>query len=130
MLDRYFLGKYNTCVFKIKSMEEQTKPQTTINDVFEIVSFIKDNAVAKEEFGELKRDVTELKKDVTAVKSNMATKDFVTEKLSDLQGNLVVLMRKEDTKLKALVETLTDKQVITEEDKKRILSLEPFPSLM
>lgn len=91
-----------------------------LNDILDTVNFIKDSAVTKEEFN----------KEITAMKSIMATKDFVTEKLSDLQGNLVVLMRKEDTKLKALVETLADKRVITEEDKKRILSLEPFPSLI
>ncbi len=111
-------------------MEEQTKPQATLNDVFEVVNFIKDNAVTKEEFNELKGEFIELKKDVTSIKSTIATKDFVTEKLSDLQGNLVVLMRKEDTKLKALVEILKDRHVITEEDKKQILALEPFPSLM
>ena len=101
-------------------MEEQHKTETTLDDIFEVVSFIKDNAATKEEFH----------KEITAIKFDMATKDFVTEKLFDLQGNLVVLMRKEDTKLKVLVETLTEKHVITEEDKKRILSLEPFPSLI
>lgn len=86
-LDRHCLGKYNNSVLKINNMEEQIKPQATINDVFEVVNFIKDNAVSKEEF----------RKEITAIKSTMATKNFVTEKLSYLQ---------------------------------RILSLEPFPSLM
>ena len=118
-------------------MEEQHKTETTLDDIFEVVSFIKDNAATKEEFH---KEITaiksailtkeELHKEITAIKFDMATKDFVTEKLFDLQGNLVVLMRKEDTKLKVLVETLTEKHVITEEDKKRILSLEPFPSLI
>ncbi len=49
------------------------------------------------------------------------------EKLADLKGDLTVLMRKEDKKLVALIALLKNKQVISEEEVKQILALEPFP---
>ncbi len=60
----------------------------------------------------------------------MVTKSYLDDKLADLKGDLTVLMRKEDTKLKALVEILAEKKVLNEEDKKRIFTMEPFPQLM
>lgn len=49
------------------------------------------------------------------------------DKLSDLKGDLIILMRKEDRKLGALIELLANKKVISPDDAKQILSLEPFP---
>ena len=94
----------------------------TMQEILETVTFIKDNAVSKEEFGEMNKRVTRME-------ALMVTKDYLDEKLADLRGDLVVLMRKEDTKLKTLVEVLTERNIITSADKKRILSLEPFPQL-
>ncbi|MEK7083694.1 MAG: hypothetical protein AAB932_00470 [Patescibacteria group bacterium] len=156
-----------------------------IEEIFEVVTFIKDNAVTKGEFDELKKevvglqretgglkvevgglgrtvdelkaDVGELKQDVAVIKqdvavikqdivvikqdivvikqdiaviqSTMVTKDHLDEKMSDLRGDLVVLARKEDTKVKALINLLKAKQVITEGDAKQLLTMEPFAEL-
>lgn len=40
----------------------------------------------------------------------MVTKDYLDDKLADLKGDLVVLMRKEDAKLQALVDVLQKTQ--------------------
>lgn len=45
-------------------------------------------------------------KRLTRVESLMVTKDYLDDKLADLKGDLVVLTRKEDTKLKTLVNIL------------------------
>jgi hypothetical protein len=50
--------------------------------------------------------------------------------LADLRGDLVVLTRKEDTKLKELVEILKKKKILTDDDVKHLLTMEPFPQLM
>src|SRR3989339_789473 len=60
------------------------------------------------------------------VESTMVTKEYLDEKLSDLRGDLVVLTRKEDNKLKKLVEILNDKNILTAEDKTKIFQMEPF----
>lgn len=94
-----------------------------IEEIFDMVTFIKDNAVTKEEFDELKKEVAK-------IQATMVTKDYLDEKLADLRGDLVVLMRKEDTKLKALIGLLKRKNVISEEDTKELLTMEPFAELL
>lgn len=54
----------------------------------------------------------------------------MSERLADLKGDLVILMRKEDRKLIALTELLIDKKVITVSEAKGIFQMEPFPQLM
>ncbi len=61
------------------------------------------------------------------IESNMVTKSYLDEKLSDLRGDLVVLTRKEDAKLARLVNILETRQVISPEDAGQVLALEPFP---
>ena len=55
--------------------------------------------------------------------------DAMDEKLGDLKGDLVVLMRKEDKKLTELVNVLKERHIISEEDVKRVLGMEPFPQI-
>lgn len=63
------------------------------------------------------------------VEAVMVTKDYLDEKLSDLRGDLVVLTRKEDVKLRALAEILRKHNVISEQEFKQVLSMEPFSKL-
>lgn len=81
----------------------------------------------KSDVTSLKSDVTSLKSDLTSIKSSMVTKDYLDDKIADLKGDLVLLMRKEDTKLRALVEVSQKRKIITEDDVKQILSMDPFP---
>lgn len=64
------------------------------------------------------------------IESEMVTKDFLTEKMSDMKGDLVILMRKEDHKVVRLVEVLKAKQVLAPEEAREILGMEPFPQLV
>lgn len=100
----------------------------TLDDVYEVVTFIKDNAVTKEEFGNVvtKEEFSDLKGEVSSIKAMMVTKDYLDEKMADLRGDLVVMMRKEDTKLLTLVDVLHGKKVLNTKDVKKILALEPF----
>lgn len=59
----------------------------------------------------------------------MVTKDYLDDKMADLRGDLVVLTRKEDTKLRALVDILKEKSVLNIEEAKKILGMEPFAQL-
>lgn len=108
-----------------------------ISDILETVTFIKDHAVTheeftelKQEFTELKQDVTELKQDMIMVKATMVTKDYLDDKLADLRGDLVVLMRKEDRKLQELVQMLHVKNILTQEEMKHLFKLEPFQQII
>ena len=99
----------------------------TIQDVLEAINdYATHNDV---QIKEIKTEIGSIKTELTSVKSQMVTKTYLDEKLSDLRGDLTVLMRKEDTKLKALVEILAEKKVLSSDDAKKIFSLEPFPQL-
>jgi archaellum component FlaC len=47
------------------------------------------------------------------IESVIVTKDYLDEKLADLRGDLVVLIRKEDTKVKKLVDILLKRNIIS-----------------
>ena len=66
---------------------------------------------------------------VGKIEATMVTKNYLDEKMADLRGDLVVLMRKEDTKVSKLIEILKRRKVITEIEEKEILSMEPFAKL-
>lgn len=91
----------------------------SLDDVYEAVTFIKDNAVMRDEF---KAEISQ----INGKMATMVTKDYLDEKMSDLRGDLVVMMRKEDTKLKTLVGVLKKKSVLDNSDVKKIYSMEPF----
>lgn len=63
------------------------------------------------------------------IESQMVTKEYLDDKLADLRGDLVILTRKEDAKLIELVKILGNKQVLAEDEVKKILEMEPFPKL-
>lgn len=75
------------------------------------------------------------------IESKMATKedlgrqkleilDAMDDKLADLKGDLVILMRKEDKKLLGLIDLLHKKAVITDEEVNGLVKMEPFPQLL
>src|SRR3989344_360146 len=76
----------------------------------------KDVHQLKNDVQELKSDVGQLKGDVIRLKNTAVTKDYLDEKLMDLKGDLIVMMRKEDNKLVALVKVLENKKVISKKE--------------
>lgn len=129
--------------------------QKVMADILEIVTFLKENSVSKDEFNELKADVrliqsdvytlrsdvhqlksdvknlktdvTELQSDMRTVKSTMVTKAYLDDKLADLRGDMILLFRKSDTKLKTMAGMLLKKDILSPKEMKEINSLEPFP---
>ena len=77
----------------------------------------------------IRGEVTDIRGEVTDIRAQMVTKAYLDEKFTDLRGDLTVLIRKEDHKLLELVAILKEKQVLNADDVKRVLALEPFPSL-
>lgn len=65
----------------------------------------------------------------TRIEATMVTKDYLDDKLADLRGDLVVLTRKEDVKVKKLVKILQKRKLISDKDAQEIMSMEPFPQL-
>ncbi len=109
----------------------------------ELMNFLQENMVTKEEFFEFKDEVNQRFEDVNQrfesvddkfedvnQKLNQTKLDFIDaldDKLGDLKGDLTVMMRKEDKKLVALIEILRNKKVLDEDEVMALLALQPFP---
>ncbi|HCC23831.1 TPA: hypothetical protein DF272_06685 [Candidatus Falkowbacteria bacterium] len=107
-----------------------TSAQITQDQITEIkgdIAKIKGNMATKDDIANMatKDDIADMatKSDV----ANLVTKDYLDDKLADLRGDLVVLTRKEDGKLKRLTTILLAKNLLSEEDRDAIFAMEPFP---
>lgn len=69
----------------------------------------------------------ELRVEMRQIEQN--TRDYIADKVTDLKGDLTVLMRKEDTKVVQLIGILKKKKVLDAEDERMLLSMEPFAKL-
>ena len=111
-------------------MEQETKK----SEILEAInSFANDTEKrfdkVDQRFDKVESDVSELKSDVGTLKDQMVTKDYLDDKLADLKGDLIILIKKEDKKLGELVEILREKNLLNDDDLKRILGMEPFPKI-
>ena len=114
--------------------QNQNQIQTEVS-TNEIMDFLVKHMVIKEELKELEEKLdckigklgSDLRQEMNKQKLDIL--DAVDIKLSHLKGDLVVLMRKEDKKVVALVEILKEDKVITPEKAKTVLAMEPFPQL-
>lgn len=106
---------------------------TILTDILETVTFIKDNAVMRDEFIQFKGEFSEFKKEITEevreMKSVMVTKDYLDTKLADLRGDLVSLVRREDTKVNTLITQLHTKDILKEKDMHELSKAPVFPTL-
>ena len=69
----------------------------------------------------------EMKDEFGKIKSQMVTKSYLDDKLADLEGGLVVKLRKEDAKVDHLVKILKEKKIISDQDVKCLAEFQIFP---
>lgn len=120
--------KTNQCFeeFAAKTDKHFEQLENDNRDILETINEFADNT--ERHFESLETNVAGLKTDMTSVKSTMVTKDYLDDKLADLRGDLVVLTRKEDQKVVALVEELLRTGILAKDAAKRILTMDPFPN--
>lgn len=70
--------------------------------------------------------VQDLSNDVVVIKATMVTKSYLDDKLGDLKGDMVSMLRMEDQQVGRFVEVLTDKKVLTAAESKDVRSFRPF----
>ncbi|MFA5130017.1 MAG: hypothetical protein WC477_03810 [Patescibacteria group bacterium] len=85
-----------------------------------------DMGTMKSDMGTMKSEMGSMKFEITSIKSQMVTKDYLDDKLADLKSELIILTRKENTKLSVLVEELVVSKTLTRKTADRILLMEPF----
>ena len=70
--------------------------------------------------------LTRVEADMVTVKSTMVTKDYLDEKLGDLKGDMVAMVRKGDQKVNRLVGVLSGRKTISKTETKEILAIRPL----
>jgi len=115
--------------------------EPTIKDVLEAVNELSSNIDGRfsrvderfekidDRFEKIDGRFEKIDREIGWIKSNMVTKDHFDDRLADLKGDLIVMMRKEDAKFVALLELLRRKEMISVPEAEAILSMEPFPKL-
>lgn len=101
--------------------------EPTTTDILEAISDF--STTVDQKFEKIDRRFDKIDGDIKSIKSTMVTKEYMDDKLADFRGDLTVIMRKENTKVKALVDLLVERRVLRDEDRKRLFSMEPFPEL-
>ena len=132
-------NRFDECV-QLSYYESTMGNEPTIQDVLEAVNAA--SSATEGRFSELKYEMGSMKSEMAtkADLATMATKadlnrlelkiiDAMDEKLGDLKGDLIVLMRKEDKKVTALIGLLTERKIISMDDAKQLLGMEPFPQI-
>ena len=98
-------------------MEKKDEVSTT-----EIMEFLQEHMMTRTEiegrFDDVEKKINQTKLDLL---------DAMDDKLGDLKGDLVILMRKEDQKVDHLIKLLEEKSVITAQDAVSLLNIRPFP---
>ena len=112
-----------------------------LQDILETVTFIKDNAVSKDEFNQeigginqeisgIKEEIGGIKGELTAIKAVMVTKDYLDDKLADLKGDIIVKQRKIESRIDTLVTMLSNRKVLEKTDVKLLSDLRIFPHII
>jgi hypothetical protein len=109
--------------------------KTDIQNVLEAVNTFAshtDNRFERIEndIGGLKTEVGSLKTEVCAIKASMVTKAYLDDKLADLKGDMVAMVRKEDVKVDNLTGLLSKKSVLSKIEAKEIQLMGPFPKVL
>lgn len=121
-------NKINILNNKVDKLTENVNNLTSaVTDVLEAVNEF--STKVDEKFVKVDEKFIEVGKRFDKIEATMVTKDYLDNKLADLRGDLVVLTRKEDTKVGRLIEILKKHKIISEAETKEILSMEPFAKL-
>ncbi|MFA4954569.1 MAG: hypothetical protein WC641_04610 [Patescibacteria group bacterium] len=81
----------------------------------------------KSEIGGMKTEIGSMKSDIVSIKATMVTKSYLDDKLADLKGDMVSMLRKEDQKVNRLVCVMAGKGSLTSTETRDVLSFRPFP---
>jgi len=81
----------------------------------------------KSELGSMKSELGSLKSEIGMIKATMVTKSYLDDKLADLKGDMVSMLRKEDQKVNRLLGILAEKRLLAPSEAQDVLSFRPFP---
>lgn len=71
----------------------------------------------------------ELRSGITKIRSEMVTKDYLDNKLADLEGGTISRLRKEDNKIDKLLKILEAKSILSSDEARSFDEFKVFPRL-
>ncbi len=95
-----------------------------VQDTMEAVHSLATNI--DERFEQVDRRFEQVDKRLVRIESSMVTKDYLDKKLGDLKGDLISLVKKEDNKVNAFIDSAVSNRAIKKQDAKRLLAMDPF----
>ncbi|MDP2656764.1 MAG: hypothetical protein Q8P11_04335 [bacterium] len=98
-------------------MVDETTLEGFKNEILEAISGYADNIEVR---------LLALEKGQTRIESLMVTKDYLDDKMADLRGDLLTVLRKEDTRLTRMIEKLREKNLFDDHDVEELLRLQPL----
>lgn len=121
-------GRVNTLTKRVDSL---TGRVNTLSGRMDTLSErLDDTLMAVNEFStDTEKRFKRIDKRLNKIEATMVTKDYLDKKLGSLRGDLTVVIRKGDKKLKTLTRTLHQRKVISQTNKRKIFSMEPFPEV-
>ena len=67
-----------------------------------------------------------VEKGLKIVRATMVTKDYFDDRLADLRGDIIILLRKEDRRIEYLIGKLREKNILDDKDIKKLESAQIF----
>lgn len=102
--------------------------EATTNDLLEAINAF--SGETDKRLDDINKKFEKVGKRLTKIEAVMVTKDYLDGKMSDLRGDLTILTRKEDIKVKKLIEILKRHKLMSDKEVKEIMAMEPFPQLV
>ncbi|MBI5654706.1 hypothetical protein HZC53_03585 [Candidatus Uhrbacteria bacterium] len=99
--------------------------EPTTQDILEAINHFASDVDDK--FISIDKRFDGIETDIRQIKATMVTKSYLDDKMADLRGDLVSIVRKEDSKVDTFVKIAADEGAISNKSAQKILAISPFP---
>ena len=120
--------KVDKLSFRVDALEQQN--QDILSTINHFADQVEQRFLAIEQrLDRVEQRLDKVGQRLVRLEMGAVTKEYLDEKLHSLKGDMIFLMRQENTKLETLVEALQEQRSLPLDKSKKILALEPFPKM-
>lgn len=115
----------------INYMDQEPSNKEILEAIIEAINIFANNVDGRFEnmerrFEQIDKRFDGLELRITRVEATMVTKSYLDDKLADLKGDMIGIIKKEDDKVNALTHAAWSNKAIKDSEAKRILSMNPL----
>ena len=104
-------------------MEEERNKKFSVMQDEEFIEFLTGK------FGVIDEKFEKVDERLNKIENTMVTKEYLDRKLADLEGRLILIIKRGEARFNLLLEILLEKKVINKKDVDKIQAIEMFPVL-